>query len=126
MFPAKRNIALIAAKLYLFTLCDHLAVQQPCIEMRPLAAPAYRPYLLNIVCKLHEPLCAGKQMTLEVRPQAVADNGDVMLIDQIAEPVNDLRRKELYFVYDNAVIMLAAIVFEEVLSKFAGFLQTNA
>ena len=79
MFPAKRDIALVAAELYLFALCNHLTVQQPCIEMRPLAAPAYRPYLLNIVCKLHEALCAGKQMTLEVCPQAVAYNGDAIL-----------------------------------------------
>ena len=98
VFPAKRNITLIAAELYLFAFSDHLIVHQPCIEMCPLAAPADRPYLLNIVCKLHEPLRAGEKMTLEVRPQTVAYNGDVMLIDQIAEPVNDLQRKELYFV----------------------------
>ena len=64
-------------------------------------------------------------MTLEVCTQAVADNGDAVGIDQITEPVNDLRRKELYFVNDNAVIMLSAKVFEKVFSKFAGFLQTN-
>ena len=62
MPPAKRDIALVAAELYLFSLCDHLTVQQPCIEMRPLAAPADRSYLLNIVCKLHKPLCAGEQI----------------------------------------------------------------
>ena len=39
--------------------------------------------------------------------------------------VNDLRRKELHLVYDNAVIMLASIVFEEVFCKFTGFLQAN-
>jgi len=83
VFPAKRDIAFVAAELYLFALCDHFAVQQPCIEMCPLAAPADRPYLFYIVCKLHEPLCAGKQMTLEVRPQAVADNGDAVGIDKM-------------------------------------------
>ena len=61
-------------------------------------------------------------MSLEIRPQAVADNGYIMLIDQIAEPVNDIRCKELHLVNDNAVIMLTAIVFEEVFGKFAGFL----
>lgn len=62
--------------------------------MRSLAAPAYCPYLLYIVCKLHKPLCAWEQMALEVCQKAVADNGDAIGIDKIVEPVNDLRRKE--------------------------------
>ena len=62
VFPAKRDIALVSAELYLFSLSDHFSVQESCIKMSPLAAPADRPYLLNIVCKLHEPLCAGEQI----------------------------------------------------------------
>ena len=61
-------------------------------------------------------------MSLEIRPQAVADNGYIMLIDQIAEPVNDIRCKELHLVNDNAVIMLTVITLQKILGKFAGFL----
>lgn len=91
MLPAKRDIALVSAELYLFSLCDHFTVQESCIEVRSFAAPADGLDLLNIVCKLHEPLCAGKQMTLEVCPQAVADNCDAMKIHKITELVYHFR-----------------------------------
>ena len=66
MFPAERNVALVAAELNLLSLCDHLPIQYPCIEVRPLATPANRFDLLYIVSQFHESLCTGKQMTLEV------------------------------------------------------------
>ena len=83
MFPAERNVALVAAELNLLSLCDHLTVQYPGIEVRPLAAPAYRLDLLYIVSEFHESLCTGKQMALEIRPQTVADDGYIMFIHQI-------------------------------------------
>ena len=83
MFPAERNVALVAAELNLLSLCDHLPIQYPCIEVRPLAAPANRFDLLNVIRKLHKPLRTGEQMVLEVRPQTVADDGYIVLIDQI-------------------------------------------
>ncbi|OPZ15978.1 MAG: hypothetical protein BWZ04_03233 [Firmicutes bacterium ADurb.BinA205] len=49
-----------------------------------------------------------------------------MIIDQITELVNNLRRKELYLIHDNTVIMLTAELFQKVLCKLAGFLQTDA
>ena len=52
-------------------------------------------------------------MALEVRPQTVADDGYVVLVNQIAEPVNDLRCKELRLVNDNAVIRFTVIACKE-------------
>ena len=83
MFPAERNVALVAAELNLLSLCDHLPIQYPCIEVRPLAAPANRFDLLNVIRKLHKPLRTGEQMVLEVRPQTVADDAPIPdLIDK--------------------------------------------
>lgn len=83
MFPAERSVALVANELHLLSLCDHLPVQYPGIEVCPLAAPAYRLDLLDVISKLHEPLCAGEKMTSEVCPQTIADDGYIMLIHQI-------------------------------------------
>lgn len=59
MFPAERSVALVATELHLLSLCDHLPVQYPGIEVCPLTAPANRLDLLYIIRKLHKPLCAG-------------------------------------------------------------------
>ena len=61
MLPTQRSIALISTELNLFTLSDHITVQYPGIEVRSLAAPAYRFDLLYIVSQLHEPLSPRKQ-----------------------------------------------------------------
>ena len=83
MFPAERSVALVATELHLLSLCDHLPVQYPGIEVCPFAAPANCFDLLYIVSEFHKPLCTGEQMTLEVRPQTVADDGYIMLVYQI-------------------------------------------
>lgn len=83
MFPAKSRVALVSSELYLLSLYDHLPVQYPGIEVCPFAAPANCFDLLYIVSEFHKPLCTGEQMTLEVRPQTVADDGYITLVYQI-------------------------------------------
>lgn len=65
VFPAKRDIAFVSAELNLFALCDHLTVQQPCIEMRPLSAPANRPYVKEneLIATISERI--GEELTEE-------------------------------------------------------------
>ena len=92
MLPAECRVALIAAELHLLSLCDHLPVQQPSIEVCPFAAPANRLDLLYIVSQLHEALGTGEQMTLEVCSQTVANDCYIMLIHQITELIYDGRR----------------------------------
>lgn len=83
MLSAECRVALVATELHLLSLCDHLSVQYPGIEVCPLAAPANRFDLLYIVSEFHKPLCTREQMTLEVRPQTIADDGYFMFIHQI-------------------------------------------
>ena len=80
MLPAKRDIALVTAELYLFSLCDHLSVQKSGIEMRSLTAPTDGLNLLYIVRKLHKTLSAGEKMALKISPQPVADNSDAVIL----------------------------------------------
>ena len=91
MFSAKRDIALVATELYLFSLCDHLSVQESGVEMRSLAAPADGLDLLYIVRQLHKTLCAGKKMALKISPQTVADDSNAMEIHEITELVYHFR-----------------------------------
>ena len=80
VFPAECRVALVPAELHLLSFGDHLTVQDTGIELCPLAAPADRFDLLDVVRQLHEPLGSGEQMTLKIRPQAIADDGDVMIM----------------------------------------------
>ena len=103
---AHGDIAVVPAEEHLIALGEHAAVFiQPGVDGGLAAAGADGLYLGYRVGKLHQTPRAGEKVREKIRPQAEAQHGDVLLIDDAAQLVDLLRREKLRLVRDDDIGM---------------------
>ena len=83
VLPAKGDIALVTAELDLRSGLYDLTIEQPSVISGLPSAPADGFDLLYGVGQCQEPMAAFKQITLEVGAQAIADDGNILLVHDI-------------------------------------------
>ena len=101
---------------------------KPGIEGRLLAAPADGLDLLQLVRHHQQVVAAGEQVALEVRPQAVADHGNIAVVHQMHQIVHLLLGEELRLVNDDAGVLLQFVLRHgaHLIKVDARVLQTDA
>ena len=80
------------------------------VEGGLLAAPADGLDLLQLVCHHQQMIAAGEELPFEVRPQAVAHDGDVAVVHQMHQIVDIGLLQELGLVHDDAGILLQLLI----------------
>ena len=102
---AHGNIAVVSAEKDLIAVGDDAPVFVDAGVYRGLAAAgADGFYFSDGVGKLHEPARAGEEVRQKVRAQAEAQDGQVLLIDELAQLVDLLGREKLRLVGDDDIV----------------------
>ena len=57
-----------------------------------------------------KPHASGKQFRLEIRPQAEAQNGQILPVDELTQLVDLRRRHELALVDDNHISLFPRVI----------------
>ena len=108
---AHGNIAVVAAEEHLIALrYDVPVLADAGVHRRLASAGADGLYLGYRVRQLQKPLRAGEAAGQEVRPQAEAQHGDVLVIDDTAELVYLLRSEELCLIRDDDVVFPGGVI----------------
>ena len=107
MAAAQADILVVGAQHHLRALLHHAArLIEAGIERRLLAAPTDGLDLLQLVRQHQQVVAALEQLALEVRPQAVADDGDAAVVHQMHQIVDLVLGEELGLVDDDAGVAL--------------------
>ena len=129
MAAAQPDILVVGAQHHLLTLLQHVAlIVKAGVEGRLFAAPADGLDLLQLVRQHQQVIAAGKQVALEVRPQTVADDGNIAVVHQMHQIVDLLLGEELGLVHDDAGVFLQLLVGHclHLVEVDAGVLQADA
>ena len=103
MAAAEADIGGIAAHHNLLAFADNVPVLHARVERRLAAAPADGLDLLDGIRPAQQLAAAFKQLAAKIRPQAVANHGNLALIDDIHQLAHLRGIHKVTFIDDNAV-----------------------
>ena len=101
---AQRNVALVAAQQNLLAVLDHPAAGHAGVERGLAAAPADGLDLLDGVRPGQQPLAALEEISLKIRAQSVADDGNVLIVYDGHQALHLRLGQKLGLVHDDAVV----------------------
>ena len=111
---AHGDVAVVAAQHHLGTLGNDIAIVNTGIDGGLSTAVADGLDLLNGVRHLHQTAAAGEEPGLEVRPQAEAHDGNIIVVDDGAQLVDLVFRQELALVHDDHIALTRLLPLEGV------------
>ena len=122
MAAAQADVFVIGPQDHLSALLQNLAVfVEPGVEHSLFAAPADGLDLLQLVSHHQQLVAAGEQLSLEVRPQSVADHGDPQIVHHMHQIVHFLLGEELGLVHNDT-----GVFFQRILGQRPHFVEVDA
>ena len=106
-----RDIAVVAAEEDLIALGHNVSLRTDAGIGRGLSSAVADGFDLgNGVGQLEKPHTSGKQLRLEIRPQAEAQNGQILPVDELTQLIDLRRRHKLALVDDDHIGLFPRVI----------------